>query len=199
MNKNMLFPLVVAVLLGFFGSPRHAEASSWEIDKEHTNFYFSVDHIYAKVRGRFTDYSGTIIFDPDNLKDSKISFEIKVKSVDTGIGKRDKHLLSDDFFDASKYPLMTFTSTSITKGEGNTYNVNGRLTIKGVSSDLILPLTYGGRKDHALAPGMEVIGFNGQVTLDRLAYTVGDEKYYTMGVVGKDVDILVTIEALRKK
>lgn len=46
---------------------------------------------------------------------------------------------------------------------------------------------------------MEVTGFNGQLTLDRLAYKVGDGKYYTMGVVGKDVDILVTIEALRKK
>lgn len=199
MNKNMLFPLVVVVLVGLFGAPRHAESRSWEIDKEHTNFYFSVDHIYAKVRGRFTDYTGTIIFDPDNLKDSKISFEIKVKSVDTGIGKRDKHLLSDDFLDASKYPLMTFTSTSITKAEGDTYNVNGTLTIKGVSSDLVLPLTYGGRKDHPLSPGLEVIGFNGNLTLVRLAYSVGDGKYFKMGAVGKDVDILVTIEALGKK
>jgi len=199
MNKNILIPLVVAVLVGSFGSPARAEARSWEIDKEHTNFYFSVDHIYAKVRGYFTDYSGTVFFDPDNLKDSKISFEIKVKSVHTGIGKRDKHLLSDDFFDASKYPLITFTSTSITKAEGNIYKVNGTLTIKGVSSDLILPLTYGGRKDHPLSPGMEVIGFNGNLTLDRLAYSVGDGKYFKMGVVGKDVDILVTMEALGKK
>ena len=200
MNKKMLFPLVVAVLVGFFGSPQHAAArSSWEIDKEHTNFYFSVDHIYAKVRGRFTDYTGTLFFDPDNLKDSKISFEIKVKSVDTDNGKRDKHLLSDDFLDASKYPLMTFTSTSITKAEGDTYNVDGTLTIKGVSSDLRLPLTYSGKRDHPLSKGMEVIGFNGYLTLDRLAYTVGSGKYYTMGAVGKDVEILVTIEALRKK
>ncbi|WP_319585824.1 YceI family protein [uncultured Desulfobulbus sp.] len=199
MNKKMLFPLVLAVLVGLLGSPQHAEARSWEIDKEHTNFYFSVDHIYAKVRGCFTDFTGTIVFDPDNLKDSKISFEIKVKSVDTGIGKRDNHLLSGDFFDASKYPLITFSSTRIAKAEGNTYNVNGTLTIKGVSTDLILPLTYGGKKDNPMAPGMEVTGFNGQLTLDRLAYTVGDGKYYTMGVVGKDVDILVTIEAQRKK
>lgn len=199
MNKNMLFPLVVVVLVGLFGAPRHAESRSWEIDKEHTNFYFSVDHIYAKVRGRFTDFAGTIVFDPDNLKDSKFSFEIKVKSVDTGISKRDKHLLSGDFFDASKYPLITFASTGITKAEGNTYNVNGTLTIKGVTSELILPLTYNGRKDNPMSPGMEVAGFNGHLTLDRLAYTVGDGKYYTMGVVGKDVDILVTIEALRKK
>jgi len=199
MNKKMLFPLVLALLVGFFGSPQSAEARAWEIDKEHTNFYFSVDHIYAKVRGRFTDYSGTLIFDPDNLKDSKISFEIKVKSIDTGISKRDKHLLSDDFLDASKYPLIKFTSTSITKAEGSTYNVKGTLTIKDVSSELVLPLTYGGKKDNPLAPDMEVTGFNGHLMLDRLAYKVGDGKYYTMGVVGKDVDILVTIEALRKK
>ena len=199
MNKKMLFPLVVAILVGLLGSPQHAEARSWEIDKEHTNFYFTVDHIYAKVRGRFTDYTGTFIFDPDNLKNSKMSFEIKVKSIDTGISKRDKHLLSDDFLDASKFPLITFTSTSIAKAEGNIYNVNGTLTIKGVSSDLTLPLTYGGRKDNPMSPDMEVTGFNGHLTLDRLAYTVGDGKYYTMGVVGKDVDILVTIEALRKK
>jgi polyisoprenoid-binding protein YceI len=199
MNKRMLFPLVLAVLVGLFGSPLHAEARSWEIDKEHTNFYFSVEHIYAKVRGRFTDYTGTLFFDPDNLKDSKMSFEIKVKSVDTSIGKRDEHLLSDDFFDASKYPLITFTSTSITKAEGNTYNVKGTLTIKDVSSELILPLTYGGKRENPMSPDMEVTGFNGRLTLDRLAYNVGDGKYYTMGVVGKDVDILVTIEALRKK
>jgi len=199
MNKQILFPLVVAVLVGLFGSPQHAEARSWEIDQEHTNFYFTVDHIYAKVRGRFTDFTGTVFFDPDNLKDSKISFEIKVKSVDTGISKRDKHLLSGDFLDASKYPLITFTSTSITKAEGDIYNVRGTLTIKGVSSDLMLPLTYGGKKDHPLSPGIEVAGFNGHLTLDRLAYKVGDGKYYTMGVVGKDVDILVTMEVLRKK
>jgi polyisoprenoid-binding protein YceI len=128
-----------------------------------------------------------------------MSFEIKVKSVDTGIGKRDKHLLSDDFLDASKYPLITFACTSITKAEGSTYNVKGTLTIKGVPYELILPLTYGGKKDNPMAPGMEVTGFNGQLTLDRLAYKVGNGKYYTMGVIGKDVDILVTIEALRKK
>jgi polyisoprenoid-binding protein YceI len=199
MNKKLLFPLVLAVFLGLFGTPQHAEARSWEIDKEHTNFYFSVDHIYAKVRGRFTDFTGTLVFDPDNPKESKISFEIKVKSIDTGIGKRDKHLLSDDFLDASKYPLITFASTSITKAEGSTYNVKGTLTIKGVPYELILPLTYGGKKDNPMAPGMEVTGFNGQLTLDRLAYKVGNGKYYTMGVIGKDVDILVTIEALRKK
>jgi polyisoprenoid-binding protein YceI len=199
MNKKMLFPLVAVFLVGLIVSPLHAEVRSWIIDKEHTNFYFSVDHIYAKVQGRFTDFKGTFVFDPNNLQESEIFFEIKVKSVDTGISKRDRHLLSEDFLNASKYPLITFTSNSITKAGGNTYDVAGKLTIKGVSTELILPLTYEGMKDHPLSPGMELAGFNGRLTLDRLAYQVGNGKYYKMGAVGKDVDILLTVEVLRKK
>ena len=198
MNKKMLFTVIVVLLFGL-GVPVHAELRPWRIDKDHTNFYFSVDHIYAKVQGRFTDYQGTITFDPENLNDSQISFEIKVKSVDTGLGKRDKHLRSADFFDASKYPLITFTSSSITRAEGNTYNVAGTLTIKDVSSELVLPLTFAGIRENPLAPDLEVAGLNGRLTLDRLAYNVGSGKYYKMGAVGKDVDILVTTEMLRKK
>jgi polyisoprenoid-binding protein YceI len=199
MNKKMLFHLVLVFLIGLIGSPLSAASRSWEIDKDHTNFYFSVDHIFSKVQGRFTDYAGTIIFDPDNLKESEISFEIKVKSIDTGISKRDKHLRSKDFFNSSKYPLITFVSSNISKAGENIYNVTGNLTIKGVSTELILPLRYEGMKDHPFSKGSDVVGFNGQLSLDRLAYAVGDGKYYKMGAVGKDVDILVTIEALREK
>lgn len=195
----MLFQVVAIFLIGLIGSPLSAAVHSWEIDKEHTNFYFSVDHIYAKVQGRFTDFKGTILFHPDNLQESEISFEIKVKSVDTGISKRDKHVLSEDFLNASKYPLITFVSNSISKGENNIYNVDGELTIKGVASELILPLKHEGSKDHPFLKGSEVTGFNGHLSLDRLLYTVGGGKYYKMGAVGKEVDILVTIEALRKK
>ncbi len=199
MNIKMSLHLIVFFLLGLIGSPSSGVTRTWEIDKEHTNFYFSVDHIYSKVQGRFTDYKGTILFDPDKLNESEISFEIMVKSIDTGINKRDRHLRSEDFFDASEYPLITFTSSTISKAAENSYNVNGTLTIKGVSSEVILPLRYEGSKDHPFLKETEVSGFNGQLSLDRLIYKVGDGKYYQMGAVGKDVDILVTIEALREK
>ena len=171
MNKKLLVFLIVVLNVALIICTLHAEVRPWKIDEEHTSLYFSVDHIYAKVQGRFTDYKGTLSFDPDNLKDSKISFEIKVKSVDTGIGKRDRHLRSADFFDESKYPLMTFTSHSITKAEENIYNVSGILTIKDVSKELVLPLTFEGMRENPLAPDMEVAGFNGRLTLDRLAYS----------------------------
>lgn len=77
MNKKMLVPLIVVFLVGLFVSPLQAEIRSWEFDKEHTNFYFSVDHIYAKVHGRFTDFKGIFLFDPDKRQrqiDDKRSF-----------------------------------------------------------------------------------------------------------------------------
>ena len=200
MKNRILFSLAVALLVGCLAAPLQAAAvRSWDIDRDHSNIFFSIDHIFAKVHGRFTDFTGTFLFDPDNLKDSAISFAIKVKSIDTGIGKRDKHLLSDEFFDESQFPLMTFTSTSITKAGENTYNVNGKLTIKGVTYDLLLPLVFAGKKDHPVMKGTEVAGFNGTVTLDRLAYKVGNGKFYQMGLIGKEVEVQVTLELLSKK
>jgi len=194
--KRALFALMTILSFILAAEPSFALARQWELDPGHTNVYFTVDHIFAKVRGRFETVEGKINFDAKNLAESSMAFTIKVSSIDTGLGKRDKHLLSPDFLDNSKYPLITFNSTAITdKGQG-LYAVAGKLTVKGQTHDIVLPLTLAGIKDHPAVPGNQVIGFNGNLTLDRLIYGVGDDKYYKMGMVGKDVDILVTFEAL---
>ncbi len=193
---------VVCLALFFFivnAQPLLAAARSWELDKAHTNFYFAVDHIYSKIRGHFNEYSGEVKFDTNNLADSRFSFKIETASIDTGIVKRDKHLQSADFFDADKFPLMTFESTKITAAGNGLYEVRGKFTVKGVEYDLLLPLTLAGIKDHPAVKGKEVVGFNGKVTIDRLAYKVGDGKFYNLGLVGKDVEILVSIEAMADK
>jgi polyisoprenoid-binding protein YceI len=176
-----------------------AAARNWELDKAHTNFYFAVDHIYSKIRGHFNEYSGEVKFDPNNLAESRFSFKIETASIDTSIVKRDKHLQSADFFDADKYPLMTFESTKITAAGNGLYEVLGKFTVKGVEYELLLPLTLAGIKDHPAVKGKEVVGFNGKVTIDRLAYKVGDGKFFNLGLIGKDVEILVSIEALADK
>jgi len=176
-----------------------ANAKVWEFDKKHSNFYFSVDHIFSKVHGHFNDYSGEVRFDPANLAESRFYFEIKTNSIDTNIGKRDKHLQSADFFDAAKHPLMIFESIKITDVGGGLFEVQGKFTVKGQVYDLVLPLTLAGIKDHPAAKGKEVIGFNGKVTIDRLAYKIGAGKFYDMGVVGKDVEVFVTFEGLSSK
>lgn len=192
--------IVAVLLLSLFIIPAaHSANESWELDKAHSNVYFSIDHIFSKVRGHFNDFSTDIVFNPEDLSKSSFAFTIKVASIDTSISKRDKHLLSEDFFDEKTYSTMTFTSTGVTAGEDGLYNVAGTLTVKGKDYDLILPLVLAGVKDHPAVPGKEVAGFNGKVVVDRLALGVGTGKFYTMGVVGKDVEVFVTLEVMRSK
>ncbi len=190
---------VVSLALFFVivsSQPLLAAIRSWELDKAHTNFYFEVDHVYSKIRGQFNEYAGEVRFDPNNLAESKFLFKIETASIDTKIAKRDKHLQSADFFEADKYPQMIFESTKITAVGNGLYEVLGKFTVKGAEYTLLLPLTFAGTKDHPAVKGKQVIGFNGKVTIDRLIHKVGDGKLFNLGVVGKEVEILVSIEAL---
>ena len=195
---KFLFALTLAVLL-LSGQHASAAARAWELDTDHSNVYFSIEHIYAKVQGRFAAIAATVHFDPANLKESRFDFEIKVDSIDTGIKQRDDHLRSADFFASSDHPLITFTSKAVTAAGEGVYQVAGTLTVKGKSRDLVLPLTFAGVKDHPTTPGKQVAGFNGRLSVDRLALGVGDGKFYKMGLLGKEVEVLVTLELLADK
>lgn len=173
------------------GAPRQ-----WELDKGHSGIYFSVGHIFSKVHGHFNEFDVDVKFDPDNLAESRFSFKIKTDSIDTNISKRDKHLQSADFFDAGKHPYITFESESINDMGNNVYEVKGKLTVKGQVYDFTLPLGLAGVKAHPMSKGKDVTGFNGAVTLDRLAYKIGNGKFADLGVVGKEVDVAVTLELL---
>jgi polyisoprenoid-binding protein YceI len=192
--KKILF-IILFLALG----PFQAAAQQWKLDQVHTNFFFDVKHTYATVRGQFMDFSGDVYFDPDNLDKSRFELVIKVDSVDTKVGKRDTHLRSPDFFAAAKYPAMTFKSSRVLQGGDNKYIVEGTLTIKDVSRDVALEFVYNGQKENPLKKGEIVAGLDARLTIDRLEYHVGDGKFYKMGVVGKDVDILLTLELLRDK
>ena len=196
--KKSLFAITLAGLL-LFSQHASAAARAWELDTDHSNVYFSIEHIYAKVQGRFNTIAATVHFDPANLKESRFDFEIKVDSIDTGIDQRDDHLRSPDFFAAATHPLITFRSTGITDAGEGVYQVAGTLTVKGKSRDLVLPLTLAGVKDHPTTPGKQVAGFNGRLSVDRLALGVGDGKFYKMGLLGKEVEVLVTLELLADK
>jgi polyisoprenoid-binding protein YceI len=158
-----------------------------------------VKHIYATVRGRFEDYSGTLQFDPDHLAESRCEIEVIVKSVNTGIRKRDNHLRSKDFFDAGRYPSMRFVSSRVQHVKDNEYLVEGRLTIKDVTKIISVPFVYFGTKPNPFEADQIVAGFETRFSIDRLEYHVGTGKYYEMGVTGKDIDITVSMEVIRNK
>ncbi|MCG6931521.1 MAG: YceI family protein [Desulfofustis sp.] len=200
MKTKHLVPLLILFLSIVLGaSTLFAGARSWELDKAHGNIYFSVDHIFSKIRGKFEDFTLALNFDPADLAGSSFLFTIEVESINTGIPKRDKHLLSEDFFDAAKFPQIVFESTSITDAGDSLYEVAGTLTIKGKTYDLTLPFKLEGVKEHPAKKGTEVAGFNGSIMFDRLAHGVGNGKFYEMGIVGKDVDIFVSLEVLAEQ
>jgi polyisoprenoid-binding protein YceI len=176
-----------------------AEAEKWEIDKAHSNVYFDVRHTYAIVRGQFNDFSGALQFDPSNLEVSQVTFEVDTKSIDTGIPNRDNHLRSKEFFAVKNFPTMRFESTAVKQKEENQYTLEGNLTIKGNTKGVAFPLTYFGARENPLKKGQMVAGFEARLSINRLDYQVGPGRYVEMSVIGKKVDILITLEVLKSK
>ncbi len=113
-----------------------ALAEDWVVDSSHSQVGFKVRHMMVSwVRGTFNDFEGKVVTDGAALK--SISGKVKVLSVDTDEQKRDEHLASPDFFDATKIPEMGFTSTQVVK-DGSGWKVTGDLTIRGVTK----PVTF---------------------------------------------------------
>ncbi len=192
-----LSSLFLFVLL--FSTQTQAAESQWKLDPAHSNIYFGVKHIFSTTRGYFEDFKATVIFSPHDLAGSRFDFEVDVKSINTGNSKRDVHLNSGDFFDSKKYPKMTFTSTTIKHVKDSQYIVEGKMTVKEVSQTVSVPFSLLGVKAHPFDNKSEVAGLEAEMTIDRLAYHVGGGKFYEMGVVGKDVAVLISLEVMRQK
>ena len=197
--KKLIYLTIAVTFLFNIGNNLYASAPEWKVDPAHSGIYFRISHIYSTVNGFFPEFKGDIKFDPSDLNDSRFAFSVKVKSVNTNNGKRDGHLLSDEFFDVKKYPEMAFESKAIKHMGGSNYVVEGVMTIKDVRQSINLPFTYFGSKQHPFNPKMEVAGFEARMNIDRLAYNVGNGKFFKMGVVGKEVDVLISLEVTREK
>jgi polyisoprenoid-binding protein YceI len=105
----------------------------WNVDTAHTNVQFKVKHMgFFDVTGDFQTFGGSLETVDDSLEGGSITAEVDVNSVNTNNGQRDGHLKSDDFFNAEKFPTMTFKSISITKS-GDKYAITGDLTIRDVT------------------------------------------------------------------
>lgn len=190
---------VMCFLLASVAATAAEEAPVWQFDKGHCNIYFDATHVYSIVRGRFEDYGGTFRFDPERPEASRFDITLKVKSIDTDHARRDKHLRSDDFFAAGEYPDIRFESTRVQRVQGNQFEAEGNLTIKDVTRQIRFPFTYLGTRPNPFNSKELVAGFESRFPLDRLAYRVGSGKYAEMGVVGKDVGILISLEMVRPR
>lgn len=139
--KTYLAPLALASMMTFATSSFAAD--QFNLDPAHSWVNFSVNHGgFASARGHFSDVSGTIVFDQDDVTKSSVAVKINASSIDTNHKARNEHLVSPDFFNAAEFPTLTFTSKSIEKTGDKTGLVTGDLSMIGVTKSVILDVTF---------------------------------------------------------
>ena len=169
-----------------------AQTNSWTIDKVHSKIGFSVSHmVVAETEGTFKDYSGTVVSKSEDLNGAEVFFTAKVASINTENERRDGHLKSADFFDAEKFPEITFKGNLIK--EGNNYKLKGDFTMKGVTKKVEFDVTHGGviNTGRGLKAGFKVNG-----VINRQDYGVSWANKMAGGeaVVGDEVTLVIKVE-----
>ncbi len=163
----MLLRSFLAVLL--LALPLLAQTKVFRADDNHTVLGFKASTLLFDVPGRFTRYKADITGDPAAPEGAKVLLEIDTKSINTANATRDNHLRTADFFDAAKYPKITFTSQSVRR-EGDRLVVRGTLTMHGVTKDLELAFVSAEGMNGA---GTRTWSYRATVPLDRLEYGIG--------------------------
>ncbi len=182
---------ILVLLLAGSGS-----ANSYKVDPAHSSVEFSIRHIVSRVTGSFTDFSGSIMYDPEQVEKSTVEATIQIGSIDTRNEKRDNHLRSPDFFDAKKYPEMSFKSTGVKK-QGDKLLATGDLTLHGVTKSVVLTVEVLGTGVHPMSKA-PVAGFVGETVIKRSDYGVNNWTDAT-GMLGDEVRISLNIEAAGTK
>lgn len=175
------------------------QPGTYKIDPAHTVVGFNVRHLEINwVEGRFRDITGEINFDDKDVSRSLVEFSAKIDSVDTGIAARDAHIKTADFFDAAKYPEMTFKSTKVEK-RGKGYVLNGDLTIKGVTKSISFPFTVTGAVKDPWG-GMR-FGVSAETIINRRDFGINfGSPLPTGGLdVGNEVTVKLNFEAVRNE
>lgn len=172
--------------------------AEWKIDPVHSEIKFKVRHLLVStVAGYFSNFDATVAADEPDFTDAKITFEADVNSITTKNDQRDGHLKSADFFDATNHPKMTFVSKSVTKKDDNEYEVNGDLTIRGVTKPITLTAVYNGTVKGF--GGTEVAGFEIRGKVNRFDYGLQWNGLTEVGgvVVGDEVRLEIEAELNR--
>jgi polyisoprenoid-binding protein YceI len=171
---------------------------TFTIDVAHSRVGFIVRHlVVSKVRGAFKEFEGEITVG-ENPLESAVTATIQAASIDTGAPDRDGHLRTGDFFEAEKYPTLTFRSKRVADVTGDTFTLVGDLTIKGEIREVELAVEFGGVVRSAF--GHEVIAFTATTEIDRYDFGITWNQALEAGgvSVSKKVKIEIEAEAVRQ-
>lgn len=167
-----MLALVLALLVA--SRPAGAESQTYVFDKDHTSIAFSWDHLgLSRQGGRVMQHKGMLELDLESPEASRVEITMKAQSLWTGVEALDRHLRSPDFFNAARHPDITFKSTTVRKTGDKAGEVDGELTMMGITKPVTLAVTLNFSGEHPLAKinpaykEMAAVGFSATATLKR--------------------------------
>ncbi len=166
--------------------------TTWTNDPQHSRLGFIVKHLLiSEIDGRFSDFSATVVTSKPDYSDAKITLTAKVASINTDVTPRDNHLRSADFFDAEKYPTLTFKSTKLVKLSAKKGYIYGNLTFHGITRPIRLSAVFFGKvinpmNKHTTA-GFQVTGL-----VKRSDYNLGPK--FPEAMISNEVRIVANVE-----
>jgi polyisoprenoid-binding protein YceI len=171
----------------------------WNIDSDNSVAFFAAKHfMITDVHGQFNRLRGSIFFEMDELLSTTMNVEIEVGTLYTGIDKRDKHLLSSDFFDVSRFPIMAFKSMAVQPLVWNSFKLAGSLSIRGISREIILDGEFFGRIKSLEKFGREIsMGFalSGLLHQEDFGFTWNVPMENNGMVVGREIGLWANLAA----
>ena len=164
--------LVLVALLGAAVSVQAAPVI-YKLDPDHTIVLFSWNHFgYSHPTAEFGLGEGTLVFDEQHPAQASVDVTLPLANLDTHVSALDKHLKEADFFDADKYPTVTFKSTAVQPLGGHKFKVTGDLTVHGVTMSVVLDATLNKVGPHPMAK-VQAIGFDATASIKRSDFGVG--------------------------
>lgn len=173
--------------------------STYTIDPSHSQIEFRVQHLgFSKVTGGFEEFEGRFELDPDNLETLKAEATIEAASIDTGEEERDSHLRSEDFFAVESHPELRFETTDVQEVSGDSLTVTGELTIRGVTKEIELDVTYLGEAQDPW--GGERAAFEATGSINREEFGLTWNKVLETGnfLVGEDVELTLDVQGVKQ-
>ncbi len=173
--------------------------ATYKIDLSHSEILFKVKHLMiTNVTGHFSKFDATMVADKEDFSDASVSFEADVASVSTNNAQRDGHLLGDDFFNAEKFPKLTFVSTGIEKTGDEDYKLSGNLTIRDITKSVVLNVAYGGTM--ADFYGQTKAGFEITGKINRKEFGLSMTAVTEAGgiVVGDEVKLVLNVQMIKQ-
>ncbi len=194
MKKSIALLFALASLDG----SEAAEPMKWKVDADHSAIGFRVKHLFTPVSGVFESFSADIRLDPASPETASFSASIPVDSISTRNKKRDNHLLTDDFFDRTKWPEIRFACTAVEAVGESAYRIRGNLTIRDVTREVVLDATLLGMDNVRMGLlKTRVLGLQINHRINRNDFNVGTGSWAATAIVGADVDIEIFLELHR--